>query len=61
MELVKIHEDNMTKEQIAMNIKYLLEEKVQLERDIRVGEEAKRAIAYTEDKLSRLMEKYIGA
>ncbi len=53
--------ENMSKDQIAMNLKYLLEEKAELERQIRVGEEAKRAITYTEDKLGRLMERYLGA
>ncbi len=53
--------EEISKDQVAMRIKFLLEEKAELEREIRVGDEAKTAIAYTEEKLNRLMQMYIGA
>lgn len=51
----------INKSDIEATIKYLIEEKSQLERDIRAGEEASKAIVYTKDKLEKLMAQYIGA
>ncbi|MDU5080281.1 hypothetical protein [uncultured Tissierella sp.] len=59
MKMIEI--ENMSKAQIEANIKYLLEEKTQLENDIKTGEEAKRAIVFTKEKLNNLMARYIEA
>lgn len=59
MKMIEI--ENMSKAQIEANIKYLLEEKTQLENDIKTGEEAKRAIVFTKEKLNQLMARYIEA
>lgn len=57
----KDFDEDISKDQIAMKIKFLLEEKAELEREIRVGDEAKTTIVFTEEKLNRLMQMYIGA
>lgn len=51
--------ESMSKEQMELKIKHLLEEKSELERQIKAGEEAKKAKTFTEDKLSRLMTMYL--
>ncbi|MBC8589361.1 hypothetical protein [Paratissierella segnis] len=49
----------VSKSDMEITIKYLIEEKSQLERDIRTGEEAKKAIVYTKEKLEKVMSQYL--
>ena len=49
----------MDKAQLEMRIKYLIEEKAELERKIRVGKEAEKALEYNNKKLVELMNQYL--
>lgn len=48
------------REQLGLNIKYLIESKAELERIARVGEDAKRELIKLEDKIRDGMYKYLG-
>ena len=51
-------ENNRVKEDTAKQIKYLLEDKFQLEREVRAGEEAKKELKKVEGKLKANMVLY---
>lgn len=51
---------DLTKKDVCNSIKYLLEQKAELEREIRVGEEATKELHNLESKLKFYMAQYIG-